>query len=187
MTQDVQTAGSAAPPEIVWPPYKLSLIVAMSRNGVIGHQGSIPWHLPAELQLFKRITMGHHLIMGRKTWDSIARLLPGRTTVVVSRNPNFTVPGAIVTDSLRAAIAVCFYDEELFVIGGAELFAEALPLADRLYLTVVDVEVAGDTKMPHVDMTEWTATETEAIAADERNPFPFTFTRYERNRSPRSN
>jgi dihydrofolate reductase len=166
-----------------WPQRKLSLIVAMSRNGVIGHQGRIPWHLPAELQLFKRITMGHHLIMGRKTWESIARLLPGRTSVIVSRNPDLAVPGAIVTDSLRAAISVCFDDEEVFVIGGAEVFAEALPLADRLYLTVVDVEVAGDTVMPRLDMAEWTAVETEEIAADARNPFPFTFSRYERSRS----
>ncbi|MET1082252.1 MAG: dihydrofolate reductase [Burkholderiales bacterium] len=165
-----------------WSRRKLSLIVAMSRNGVIGHQGRIPWHLPAELQLFKRITMGHHLVMGRKTWESIGRLLPGRTSVIVSRNPEFAVAGAIVADSLHAAIAACLYDEEVFVIGGAEVFTEALPLADRLYLTVVDVDVSGDTMMPSLDMTEWTAVETEEVAADTRNPFPFRFTRYERKR-----
>jgi dihydrofolate reductase len=158
----------------------VSIIVATSKNGVIGDQGRIPWHLPAELQRFKRITMGHHIVMGRKTWESIGRLLPGRRTVIVTRNPTYAVPGAIVTDSLRAAIAICLYDEEVFVIGGAELFREALQIADRLYLTVVDVEVPGDTLMPVFDMAEWAEAETEAVPADDRNPYPFRFTRYER-------
>jgi len=160
----------------------VSLIVAMSRNGVIGDQGRIPWHLPAELKRFKRITMGHHIVMGRKTWESIGRLLPGRRSVIVSRNPDYAVPGAIVADSLRAAIAICLYDEEVFVIGGAELFREALPIADRLYLTVVDTEVAGDTLMPDIDFGAWEAAESEAVDADDRNPLAFRFTRYERKR-----
>ncbi len=158
----------------------VSLIVAMSKTGVIGDRGRIPWHLPAELQRFKHITMGHHIVMGRKTWESIGRLLPGRRSVIVSRNPDYAVPGAIVADSLRAAIAICLYDEEIFVIGGAELFREALPVAERLYLTVVDAELPGDTVMPEIDFHEWQATETEAIPADDRNPYPFRFTRYER-------
>jgi dihydrofolate reductase len=160
----------------------VSLIVAMSRNGVIGDRGRIPWHLPAELQRFKRVTMGHHLVMGRKTWESIGRLLPGRTSVIVSRNPRYAVPGAIVADSLQAAIAICLYDDEVFVIGGAELFREALPIADRLYLTVVDAELPGDTMMPEIDLDEWQVTETDEVAADERNPIAFRFTRYERKR-----
>lgn len=158
----------------------VSLIVAMSKNGVIGDRGRIPWHLPAELQRFKRITMGHHIVMGRKTWESIGRLLPGRRSVIVSRNPDYAVPGAIVADSLRAAIAICLYDEEVFVIGGAELFRKALPIADRLYLTVVDAEVTGDTMMPAIDFDDWVATESEEVAADDRNPYPFRFTRYAR-------
>jgi dihydrofolate reductase len=161
---------------------RVSLIVAMSKNAVIGNDGRIPWHLPAELARFKRITMGHHIVMGRKTWESIGRLLPGRTSVIVSRNPDYGVPGAIVADSLRAAIAICLYDEEVFVIGGAELFREALPIADRLYFTVVDAEVSGDTLMPPVDFAQWTATESEDVAADDRNPCAFRFTRYERKR-----
>ena len=160
----------------------VSVIVAMSRNGVIGDHGRIPWHLPAELQRFKRITMGHHIVMGRKTWESIGRLLPGRRSVIVTRNPDYAVPGAIVTDSLRAAIAICLYDEEVFVIGGAEVFREALPIANRIYLTVVDAEVPGDTVMPEIDFNDWQATDTEAIPADDRNPFAFNFTRYERKR-----
>ncbi|MBL8541966.1 MAG: dihydrofolate reductase [Betaproteobacteria bacterium] len=158
----------------------VSLIVAMSQSGVIGDRGRIPWHLPAELARFKRVTMGHHIVMGRRTWESIGRLLPGRRSVVVSRNPDFAVPGAIVTDSLRAALAICLYDEEVFVIGGAEIFREALPLADRLYLTVVDVDVPGDTRMPAIDFGQWQVTDTEQVAADGRNPYPFRFTRYER-------
>ena len=161
----------------------VSLIVAMSKNGVIGDQGRIPWHLPAELQRFKRITMGHHIVMGRRTWESIGRLLPGRKTVVVTRNPAYAVPGAIVTDSLQAAIASCLYEEEVFVIGGAELFREALPIADRLYLTVVDAEVPGDTVMPEIDFGEWQAEETDAVPADDRNPLPYRFTRYQRQRA----
>jgi len=160
----------------------VSLIVAMSRNHVIGDRGRIPWHLPAELQRFKRITMGHHILMGRKTWESIGRLLPGRSSVIVTRDPTYAVPGAIVADSLRAAIGACLYDEEVFVIGGAELFREALPYADRLYLTVVDAEVAGDTLMPDLDMAVWDAGKTEEVAADGRNPYSFRFTRYERKR-----
>jgi dihydrofolate reductase len=161
---------------------RVSLIVAMSKNGVIGNEGRIPWHLPAELARFKRITMGHHIVMGRKTWESIGRLLPGRTSVIVSRNKDYAVPGAIVADSLRAALAICLYDEEVFVIGGAELFRETLPSADRLYLTVVDAEVAGDTFMPAIDFALWTAAESEDVAADDRNPYAFRFTRYERKR-----
>lgn len=161
----------------------VSLIAAMSKNGVIGDRGRIPWHLPAELARFKRVTMGRHILMGRKTWESIGRLLPGRRSVIVSRNPDYAVPGAIVADSLRAALAICPYDEEVFVIGGAELFREALPIADRLYLTVVDAEVAGDTVMPEIDFDDWLAAETETVAADDRNPYAFRFTRYERKRA----
>lgn len=160
----------------------VSLIVATSKTGVIGDQGRIPWHLPAELQRFKRITMGHHIVMGRKTWESIGRLLPGRRSVIVSRNPDYAVAGAIVADSLRAALAICLYDEEVFVIGGAEIFREALPLADRMYLTVVDIDVPGDTLMPPIDFGEWLATDSEQVAADDRNAHAFRFTRYERIR-----
>src|SRR5262245_42363450 len=124
-------------------PSHLSLIVAMSKNRVIGANGAIPWHLPDELRLFKRLTMGHHIVMGRKTWDSIGRLLPGRTTVIVSRQPGLQVAGALVAHSLEEAITACAADDEIFVIGGAELFRAALPLADRLYLTVVQASVAG--------------------------------------------
>ncbi|HET9403872.1 MAG TPA: dihydrofolate reductase, partial [Burkholderiales bacterium] len=107
----------------------------MSRNRVIGAGNAIPWHLPEELKRFKRITLGHHIIMGRKTWDSIGRPLPGRTTVIVTRQHGYGVPGAKIAHSLDEAIAACGDDSEIFVIGGAELYAQALPRAGRLYLT----------------------------------------------------
>ena len=159
---------------------RLSLIVAMSRNRVIGADGKIPWHLPGELKLFKDLTMGHHIIMGRKTWESIGRVLPGRTTVIVTRQPGYGVPGAIVAHSLRAAIAACGDDDEIFVIGGAEIFREALPLTDRVYLTTVDAEVTGDTFMPRFEGPDWRETSSRSFPADERNRYPYTLAVHER-------
>lgn len=159
---------------------KLSLIVAMAKNRVIGVDGKIPWHLPNELQLFKRLTMGHHIVMGRKTYESINRLLPGRTTVIVTRQKGYAVPGAIVVHSLDEAITACGNDPEIFVIGGADIFNLAMPIADRLYLTIVDTEPAGDTWMPPVNAGEWRQTVTESYAADERHAHAYRFTTYDR-------
>jgi dihydrofolate reductase len=145
----------------------------MSRNRVIGANGRIPWHLPDELKLFKSVTMGHHMLMGRKTWDSIGRLLPGRRTVIVTRQPGYHVAGAIVAHSLEEAIAACGADDEIFVIGGAELFKAALPLADRLYLTTVDAEIAGDVCMPEFAPDEWREVSSREHARDERHPYPY--------------
>ncbi len=152
----------------------------MAKNRVIGANQGIPWHLPAELKMFKAITMGHHMIMGRNTWESIARLLPGRTTVVVSRQPDYRVEGAIVMSTLDDAIAACGDDDEICVIGGAQLYTAALPRADRLYLTEVDAEFAGDTYMPEFDMQQWRAGAITAHAADEKNPYSFKLTVYDR-------
>jgi dihydrofolate reductase len=134
---------------------KISLIVAMARNRVIGANNSIPWHVPGEQKLFKQITMGHHIVMGRKTWESIGRLLPGRTTVIVTRQRDFAVPGAIVAHSLHDAINAAARDDEIFVIGGAELFRAALPLADRIHLSLIDAEPEGDVLMPVLELREW--------------------------------
>jgi len=141
----------------------------MARNRVIGAMGKIPWHLPDELTLFKRLTMGHHLIMGRKTFESIGRLLPGRTSVIVTRQAGYSVPGAVVAHSLEAAIEACAGDEEIFVIGGAEIYRSALALADRIYLTTVDAEPAGDTWMPELDANEWSESSSKSFAADARH------------------
>ena len=160
----------------------ISVIVAMAKNRVIGANGAIPWRLPDELKLFKSLTMGHHIIMGRKTWDSIGRLLTGRTTVIVSRNRALKVPGAIVTESLEGAIRACSADPEIFVIGGADLFREALPLADRLYLTTVDSEVTGDVYMPDYEPREWREVSMQAHPADARHDHAYHHAIYERVR-----
>jgi len=161
-------------------PSRLSIIVAMARNRVIGANNAIPWHLPAELGMFKAITMGHHIIMGRNTWESIGRLLPGRTTVIVTRRRDFCVPGAIVADSLDAALAACRNDDEVFVIGGAQLYAAALPRADRIYLTQVDADVEGDTLMPQFDLAQWRERSAQAFSADDKNPYDYKLTVFER-------
>lgn len=134
---------------------RVSLLVAVARNGVIGNKGKLPWHLPADLKRFKELTMGHHIIMGRKTYESIGRLLPGRTTVIVTRRPDYHVPGAIVAHSLEEAIAACKGDDEIFVVGGAEIFREALPIAGRIYATEIHTEVEGDVFFPEWNKSDW--------------------------------
>src|SRR5688572_8587350 len=161
---------------------RISLLVAMAKNRVIGANGGIPWHLPSELKLFKSLTMGHHMVMGRKTYESINRLLPGRTTVIVTRRRDYTVPGAIVAHSVKQALDACKADDECFVIGGAELFRKTLPIADRIYLTVVDAEPGGDTFMPEFDTASWTKTLAETHATDERHQFSFKLFIYDRIR-----
>ncbi len=162
---------------------RVSLIVAMGKNRVIGASGAIPWRLPNELQLFKRVTMGHHIIMGRKTWESIGRLLPGRTTVIVTRQKDYAVTGAIIANSLTDAIVKCATDNEIFVVGGGELYREALPKADRLYLTIVDTAPAGDTLMPEFNMAEWREVTSENHEADEKHAHAYRFNIYDRVRT----
>ncbi len=159
---------------------RLSLIVAMAKNRVIGADGKIPWHLPNELQLFKRVTMGHHIVMGRKTYESIGRLLPGRTTVIVTRQKDYSVPGALVAHSLDEALARSAGDPEIFIIGGGELYRAAMPLADRIYLTVVDAEPAGDTRMPEFDPEQWRLVSTETFGKDERHAHDYRFEVHDR-------
>ncbi len=157
-----------------------SLIVAMAKNRVIGVTGKIPWHLPNELQLFKTVTMGHHIIMGRKTYTSINRLLPGRTTVIVTRQRDYQVPGALIAHTLDAALQYCAGDSEVFIIGGGELYREALPVADRIYLTVVDAEPAGDTHMPDLDPAQWRVHSAREFAQDERHAHDYRFEIHDR-------
>jgi dihydrofolate reductase len=152
----------------------------MARNRVIGANGAIPWHLPDELKLFKKLTMGHHMIMGRKTWESIGKPLPGRTTVVATRDKGYRAPGAVVAHSLAAAIAACGADSEIFVIGGAAIFAEALPRADRLYLTTVEATPEGDTFMPEFDPGEWREVSSLSHPRDERHAHAYRHAVYER-------
>jgi dihydrofolate reductase len=163
---------------------RISIIVAVAENGVIGRGGKLPWHLPADLGRFKRLTMGHTVIMGRRTWESIGRPLPGRRMVVVSRQPEYHIDeGNVATvDSLDQALnlAEAADEDEAFVIGGAELFREALPRADRLYRTRVRAVIAGDTHFPEVNWDEWRRVESSDHNFDGKNEYSFTFETHER-------
>lgn len=133
----------------------ISLIVAVSSNHVIGKDNTLPWHLPEDLKRFRALTTGHHIIMGRKTYESLGRLLPDRTTVIVTRNPTFKVEGAVVVHSLPEAIQACAGDTEAFIIGGAELYQQGLQYAQKLYLTQVETVVEGDAFFPPMDENIW--------------------------------
>jgi dihydrofolate reductase len=137
----------------------LSVIAAMARNRVIGIRNTLPWRLPEDLKHFKALTMGHHIVMGRKTYESIGKPLPGRTTVIVTRDANYRVEGCLVANSLDAAIAACGHDPEIFFVGGADLYAQVLPRAERLYLTEIQAEYEGDAWFPAFDLGEWRETE----------------------------
>ncbi|MCH9680747.1 MAG: dihydrofolate reductase [Deltaproteobacteria bacterium] len=163
---------------------RLSLIVAVAQNGVIGRDGDLPWRLPADLRFFKRTTLGHHLIMGRKTWESIGRPLPGRSTVVLTRDRDAVIAGVAVAHDLRAGLAVAedAGDAEAFVAGGAAVYAAALPHADRLYLTEVAAVVDGDVRFPSWDEAAWSEVAREEHAADERHPHAFVIRTLDRRR-----
>ena len=134
---------------------RICVISAMARNRVIGIENRLPWHLPEDLRHFKVLTLGHHIIMGRKTYESIGRPLPGRTTVIVTRDPNYRMDGCLTAHSVQAAIAACGDDPEVFFVGGAELYGQALPLADRLYLTEIQADFEGDAWFPDFDRALW--------------------------------
>lgn len=165
---------------------RLSVIVAAADNGVIGRGGDLPWHLSPDLKRFKRLTMGHHMLMGRRTYESIGRPLPGRTSVVISRQPSYVPEGApegvVTAGSVEEAVAVAAGagEEEAFVVGGGEIFRQALPLARRLYLTRVHGRVEGDTTFPEVDLGEWHEVEREEHPAEGDCPYPYSFLVYER-------
>ena len=160
---------------------KLSIIVAMARNRVIGCRGQLPWRLSADLQRFKRITMGHPLLMGRKTFESIGRPLPGRTSIVITRQPGFTAEGIITADSFTEAVRVAAKcAAEAFVIGGGEIYAQALPHASRLYVTAVDTDSAGDVYFPDWNPRDWQLVEESSHAADAKNSFAMQFQVFDR-------
>lgn len=160
---------------------RISLIVAVGRNGVIGREGALPWRLPEDLKRFKALTMGHVMIMGRKTYESIGRLLPGRRSMIVSRQAGYAVPGATVSTSFENAIAAAGDVAEVFVIGGGEIYKAALPRAHRLLVTEVDASPEGDAYFPAVDTTVWRETARETHPAVETSGAPgFAFVDYER-------
>jgi dihydrofolate reductase len=145
----------------------------MARNRVIGSANRLPWHLPEDLQHFKRLTMGHHIIMGRKTYASIGRPLPGRVTVILTRDADFRAPGCLIAHSLQEAVAACGDDAEVFCVGGAELYAQTLPLADRLYLTEIQRDYEGDAYFPELSPEHWIERSRERHASAEGLEFHF--------------
>ena len=151
---------------------QITLIAAMGKNREIGLEGRMPWHLPAELQHFKRTTMGKAILMGRKTWQAIGRPLPGRQNIVISRNPDFRAEGADVSASLSAALELS-QNEEIMVIGGGQLYELALPLAQRMVLTMIDIEPQADTWFPEWKEDEWQQSEENRFEADAVNALSY--------------
>lgn len=161
----------------------VSLVVAVARNGVIGRDNDLPWRLPDDLKRFKAVTLGKPVVMGRKTYESIGRPLPGRENRIVTRQPGLRIEGCRVFQRLEDALAGA--EEEIMVIGGAQIYAEALPLADRLYLTEVDAEAEGDARFPVIDPAQWQETCREPHAMDDRHAHGFVFRVLERRSAPR--
>lgn len=167
----------------------IALIAAVAENGVIGRAGSLPWHLPSEMKFFRDITMGKPVIMGRKTFISLPRPLKGRDNIVITRDDQFAAPGAIVANSFGRALAIaqeCATRRnvnEIMVIGGAEIYREALPETGRIYLTRVHASPAGDTIFPVSDFSSWSMRNVENYAPTEKDDFAFTISIFERGRN----
>ena len=157
----------------------ISLIVATAKNRVIGINNTLPWHLPEDLKRFRALTTGHHIIMGRKTYESLGRLLPKRVTVIVTRNKSYKIEGALIAHSLQDAINLCKNDDEVFIIGGAELYKEGLKVAQQLYITEVDILVEGDAFLPEFTLNDWQETAREAHISEQG--ISFNYLVYQRN------
>jgi dihydrofolate reductase len=168
---------SAGPPLI-------SLIVAMAQNGVIGRDNSLPWRLPEDLKRFRAYTLGKPILMGRKTFESLGRPLPGRTNLVLTRARSWSADGVIVVHSVEAALMQAASSDELVVIGGAEIYRLVLPVARRIYLTHVHADVPGDITFPEFDSTQWADVECSSQPADDEHAYPLTFVTLERRNAP---
>jgi len=162
------------------PSPRLSIIVAMAKNRTIGVDNTLPWRCPEDLKHFKALTMGHHMIMGRKTYDSIGKPLPGRTTVVVTRDRSLKIEGCIVAHSLQDAITACANDAETFIVGGAEIYSQSLELADTLYITEIQQDVEGDAHFPAFDKNEWQEVSREVRTQETPQPLEYHFVCYRR-------
>lgn len=163
-------------------PPVITLIAAMADNRVIGKGNRLLWHLPADLRHFKQLTLGKPMVMGRRTWESLPGLLPRRPHIVISRNPDYRAPGCIVVHSPEAAIRAAGAVSEIMVVGGAAVYRCMLPLAARMYLTLVHRSFSGDARFPEWDSAQWRETEREDCPADEKNPYRFSFVTLERRR-----
>ena len=159
---------------------KISIIVAMDTNGVIGRDNDLPWHLPADLQHFKKITMGKPILMGRKTHESIGRPLPGRTNIVITRDKHYQAAGCVVVNSIEAAMQVAGEQDEIMVIGGAEFYRQVLPHTSTIFLTRIHATVDGDIIFPELNAADWREVERNDQVADEKNPHDYSFIRLDR-------
>ena len=155
----------------------ISLLVAMDKSRVIGINNKLPWHLPADLKRFKQLTMGHMVVMGRKTFESIRKPLPGRTNVIVTRQAHYQAPGCRVVHSLDAGVMTTTREDgEVFIIGGAELFNQAIRYAEKLYITEIDMRVErGDTFFPEIDLKMWRLIDEQRCQPDEKNPYHYKY------------
>jgi dihydrofolate reductase len=161
---------------------RISVIAALAKNRVIGIANRLPWKLPEDLAHFKTLTLGHAILMGRKTFESLGRPLPGRSNIVITRNTDYQAVGCLVATSISAALALCAADDEVFFIGGAELYAQAIPLAHSLYLTEVDIEVSGDAWFPDYDQSAWREISRESHRGQKGDALKFDFVLYENAR-----
>ncbi len=161
---------------------RIGIYVAVARNGVIGNEGEMPWRLSTDLKRFKAITMGKPVVMGRKTWESIGRPLPGRRNIIVTRNRDYQAEGADIATSLRAALDMAQSEqaEEVAVIGGGEIYSQAVEVADTLHVTHVEADMGGDTRFPAIDPAIWKAIKREPVAAGERDTYATEYVIYER-------
>ena len=159
---------------------KISIIVAMDRNGVIGKDGSLPWYLSSDLKHFKKITMGKPIVMGRKTHESIGRPLPGRENVVITSDKEYQAPGCTVLNSIECVFAKFRHIDEIMIMGGADLYKQLLAGADRIYLTEVHADLEGDTYFPEFDRESWEENERYDFRADEKNEYDYSFVILER-------
>ena len=162
------------------PENQLAIIVAMAANRTIGINNTMPWRIPEDLRHFKALTMGHHMIMGRKTFDSIGKPLPGRSTVVVTRDRNLKIDGCVMAHSLGDAIAACAGDEKIFVVGGAELYQQAIPLVDTLYITEIRQDMEGDAHFPDFNRDAWQEMSREIRHQETPQPLEYHFVIYRR-------
>jgi dihydrofolate reductase len=158
----------------------LTIIAAIANNNALGKNNDLIWHLPADLKRFKKITLGHHVIMGRKTFESLGKPLPNRTTIIITRNTDYQVQGCIVVNDLITAIKEAGEDENPFILGGAEIYKQAMPLADVLDLTLVHESFDADAFFPEIDMSVWKEVNREDHLADEKNKYDYSFVQYKK-------
>lgn len=161
---------------------EVCIVVAVAENGVIGKDNDLIWHLPADLKFFKNTTTGHHIIMGRKTYESIGKPLPNRTTIIITRKTDYTAEGCIVVNSLQDALAAVKNDDQPCIVGGAEIYRQAMDVTDVIYLTRIHHSFEGDTYFPEIPEDKWVVESEEPHQPDEKNKYPYTFTKYVRKK-----